>query len=653
MLRELRPDVVITNHGLQQDHGQHQACGAAIRQAFDACADPSFDPQGPPPFAVSKLYMRAPADAGDSYRSLARVEVPVGETDLKRGATYGEIALAALRRHRSQGLWPIQDWRPRESHSYLLMRSRLPNNESGIEADMGDGLDAYSSAPSAAYLRAAALQDADPTESALAAWAVEDEGARVEKLSRLLALANHLEASAACSDNTLVPGQTATLKVQIANRGQRPFFATLLEVQSEWIPDLQCEPAGLGLVRPGERATASMRLRIPNPPGLAGDPATRPESIYWYRKSRTTPLLRVEIAGNFGGAPSREGRFRLPAVEFDPELRRAVELVADPAEAPLVLARGESEPFSIVARNNAETAIEAARLRWTDPFSGAAIEAPLARIEANGGEARVDGIRFRAPENALPGVQAIAAEFAFGAAAPAGIDLPEPLELRLHALDVKIEPDRLVGLVETYDDTHAKAMRMLGIRFERIDEAMLRQGDLSRYDTILLDLRAYFARPDAVECNERLLDFARQGGHLVATYNKSGEWNREDGGYFSPYPLRLGRARVTREDAPMRILLPAHPHFTSPNRVAENDFDGWAQERSLYLPESWDERYEEAIECHDPNEPEQTGGHLTARVGAGTYTYTCFVWYRQLRIFNPGACKVFANMLAGGRAGSP
>jgi hypothetical protein len=103
---------------------------------------------------------------------------------------------------------------------------------------------------------------------------------------------------------------------------------------------------------------------------------------------------------------------------------------------------------------------------------------------------------------------------------------------------------------------------------------------------------------------------------------------------------------VTREEAPMTILKPDHPQFNFPNRVTHADLEGWAQERCLYLPAQWDGRYEELIECHDPGESEHRGGHLTARYGEGTYTYTCFVWYRQLRHINPGAYKMFANVIS-------
>src|SRR5262249_18314556 len=44
-IRELRPDVIITNHNTVSGHGHHQATGRLILQAFDAAADPNSFPE--------------------------------------------------------------------------------------------------------------------------------------------------------------------------------------------------------------------------------------------------------------------------------------------------------------------------------------------------------------------------------------------------------------------------------------------------------------------------------------------------------------------------------------------------------------------------------------------------------------------------------
>src|SRR6185436_9735344 len=44
-IRQLRPDVIITNHNTSSGHGHHQATGRLILEAFDAAADPARFPE--------------------------------------------------------------------------------------------------------------------------------------------------------------------------------------------------------------------------------------------------------------------------------------------------------------------------------------------------------------------------------------------------------------------------------------------------------------------------------------------------------------------------------------------------------------------------------------------------------------------------------
>jgi hypothetical protein len=118
-----------------------------------------------------------------------------------------------------------------------------------------------------------------------------------------------------------------------------------------------------------------------------------------------------------------------------------------------------------------------------------------------------------------------------------------------------------------------------------------------------------------------------------------------------PYPITLGRphARVTIEEAPVRILRPEHPLLTQPNRIGERDFAGWVQERSLYMPVTFDERYVPLLSMNDPGEQPNEGAILVAPYGSGTYVYTTLSFFRQLPAGVPGPARLFMNML-GARA---
>src|SRR5205823_13267457 len=119
-------------------------------------------------------------------------------------------------------------------------------------------------------------------------------------------------------------------------------------------------------------------------------------------------------------------------------------------------------------------------------------------------------------------------------------------------------------------------------------------------------IRAYRARPDLRANNQRLLDYARAGGHVVVQYNRA-EFNRladpaASGSQpasgapgaaastapgaspsprpsppppvspFAPYTASVTDERVTVEEAPMKVLVPDHPFFTTPNRIGPADW---------------------------------------------------------------------------------
>jgi hypothetical protein len=165
---------------------------------------------------------------------------------------------------------------------------------------------------------------------------------------------------------------------------------------------------------------------------------------------------------------------------------------------------------------------------------------------------------------------------------------------------------------------------------------------LARYTTVLVDIRAYLDRPDLVANNQTLLDYVKNGGTAIVFYHKTFEWEPS----YAPYPITIGRGRVTVETAPIEILQPDYPLFNTPNRIGTGDWDNWIQERGLYFPSSWADEYTPLVAVSDPGETTPPGSVLVAEYGEGTYMYTALVWYRQLRALNPGALRIFANMLA-------
>jgi len=197
------------------------------------------------------------------------------------------------------------------------------------------------------------------------------------------------------------------------------------------------------------------------------------------------------------------------------------------------------------------------------------------------------------------------------------------------------------------------ALARLGVDVTMLDEDTIARGDLSRFDTIVVGIRASEARPDFVAEHARLMQYVERGGTLIVQYQQTDYIARN----LPPYPaVASGTAnfrfnsRVVDETAPVTILAPAHGLFTFPNRITAADFNGWVQERNLYAFPQLDPRYVPLLETVDPGEAPQRGGEVYAEVGKGRYVYTAFSWFRQLPAGVPGAYRQFANLVSLSRA---
>ena len=221
-----------------------------------------------------------------------------------------------------------------------------------------------------------------------------------------------------------------------------------------------------------------------------------------------------------------------------------------------------------------------------------------------------------------------------------------PAEVRASVFPVRIREGIRVGYVMGSGDDGLEALRQLGAAVEEVGPDRVRVGDFSGYDVLVLGIRVYETRPDVVAVNDRILAFAEAGGTVIVQYNKY-EYPR---GGFAPYPVSMGvgrgAPRVTDENSPFVLLDPESPVFSSPNRIAETDFEGWVQERGLYFLAEWDDRFTPLLELNDPGEEPTRGSLLVAPVGRGLYAYVALAFFRQLPAGVPGAHRLFANLVS-------
>jgi LmbE family N-acetylglucosaminyl deacetylase len=224
----------------------------------------------------------------------------------------------------------------------------------------------------------------------------------------------------------------------------------------------------------------------------------------------------------------------------------------------------------------------------------------------------------------------------------------------MNALDVRVKPNLTVGYVMGVGDEVPQALEQIGARVVFLSADDLAWGDLGRYDVIMTGVRAYERRADLRAYNQRLIDYARRGGTVIVNYNKF-EFNEAQ---YGPYPGRVGRTRVTDENAELRVLAPQHPVFTSPNAIGRRDWTGWVQERGLYFFDmaGRDPQYQDLLEFDDPfpyNQGAKRGALVEAKVGNGRWIYMGLGLWRQLPAGTDGAFRLMANLISLGKAPKP
>ncbi len=213
----------------------------------------------------------------------------------------------------------------------------------------------------------------------------------------------------------------------------------------------------------------------------------------------------------------------------------------------------------------------------------------------------------------------------------------------LSAVSVKLPPRARIGYIQGSGDLGIDALRQLDVAVETIDPASISNTDLTRFTSIVVGPRAYESSDVLVRQNPRLLDYARRGGTLVVQYGAQ-DMNRFP---VTPYPMQWTRpaARVTMENAPVKVLQPSSPLLTLPNRIGPDDWADWVQERATYMPSTFDPRYTAVLGMNDPEEPENRGALLVAPVGKGRYVYVTLALFRQLPNGVPGAARILMNLI--------
>ena len=492
----------------------------------------------------------------------------------------------------------------------------------------------------------------------------------------LLDSAVHIDAFA--DDGVVTPGQPVEVTVRAANHGAGGSGSgvtvrgvSLLGFDGE----AECESGPIGA---GGVYVCDQRVRIPAD--------ARPTDIHWSHVAeadryvldpdvpfglpfRPTPfrtVVEIELGGRARIAVERPVRYRYVDDVFTGEKRMDLQVVPrfavsmTPEIAIIPAGSGTVREVRVTVTNTGSDAAEGSVLLalpegWTAAPSSIPVrlsredESRTVRfsVSAGGaaaGEYAVSAMVENAGERFERGYQVI--EYPHIERRHIG----RPAAGTFQVIDVAIAPDLVVGYIEGVGDAVPPAIEQLGAHLEFIDADDLAWGDLSRFDVIVTGVRAYERRQDLRANNDRLLEYADNGGTVIVQYNKF-EFNQTQ---YGPYPAVVSRNRVTDEAAPIRILANDHPVFAWPNPIGPATWDQWVQERGLYFLGERDERYADLVELEDTfeyNPGLKRGALVEAEPGRGRWIYVGLGLWRQLPAGTTGAYALLANLLSLGAGG--
>jgi LmbE family N-acetylglucosaminyl deacetylase len=686
VIRKFRPDVIVTRFPPDGGggHGHHTASSILAEEAFVAAADPTRFPEQLAhvrPWQAKRLAWNAFRFGAQGPDTTAgRLAVDIGAYDALLGRSYTEIAGESRSMHKSQGFGSAE-------RRGSFTNSLAPRLGEPAKTDLFDGIDlTWGRVPGAAKLpalfaRAAKEFRADAPHTIvptlLEARAVlsaipggADDPLVVQRRADLDALIRSclgLWVEAIAATPTVTAG--SRLRVATAAIVRSPVPVTLRGVAFDLPAPANETPRALAF-----NVASVDTFQVPIP---AGVPPTTP---YWLARAPLAGSFEVAdeaLVGTPENAPVVSARFTFDVAGKPFELSAPVvhrwtdpvqgerwrDLVVVPP-ATLRFEQGVTlfpdagpRPVRVVVTAAEAAARGAVRLDLPDGWSAAPAAAQVAFAEAMTDTT----LTFVVTPAAAPASARITASFV-----PAGaggrayalraqeLDYPHiplqalllPAEAHVVRADVRKTGARIAYLMGS-GDVVPDALRQMGFGVTLLGDDDVAQSDLSGYDAIVVGVRAYNTRPRLLRQQKRLLDYVAGGGRLVVQYNTAENALQDR---LGPFPFRISRDRVTVEGAEMRLLAPAHPLLTAPNRIGADDFAGWVQERGLYYANPFDPRYETPLSSNDPGEPARDGGLLFARHGKGTFVYAAHAFFRQLPAGVPGAYRLFANLVSNGPA---
>jgi LmbE family N-acetylglucosaminyl deacetylase len=679
-IRRFRPDVIVTRFptGGIETHGHHTASAMLAVEAFKAAADPNFHPEQlkyVTPWQAKRIVWNKSSffiKSGEDLSGYLKMDINVYNPML--GISYGEMAAASRSMHKSQGFGAAPPRKPTPEYFQLLAGDPMKQSFlDGIDLSWGRVKGAEKLAETLRRARSE-FKPENPAatipllnQAAAELQALRDNPWKAEKLGELNDLTAacaglYLEATA--NDSSVVPGAELAITATAIDRS-----TAKVKVDEIKLPGSVVVSGGKELAKE-EPLVAEKNVTIPatmpySDPYWLVDP---PEPGLYPARDATQiglpelpPALIAEFALTVGG---RSFSLTRPVLYkwTDPvagERTRPVE-VAPPvtvnaSSSVLMFPDNQSHSLKLVVKATAANVSGTLKPELPAGFTATPASLPI-HLEGKGTEEEVT-FKIHPPAHAATGIFRAVVEIGDQKIARSvrRIDYPHipiqtvfpPAEIKLVRFDHQRTKTR-IGYIPGAGDEVAAALQQVGYDVTPLNDEMLRTDSLSRFEAIVIGVRAFNTDATLPFRHKKLMDYVASGGTVVAQYNTN-NWISKVPTEIGPYPFQISRDRVTDENATVEMVHPDHPAVTRPNKLSPADFEHWVQERGLYFATKWDDKYTPLFSIKDPGEPASQGSTIVAKYGKGAFIYTGLAFFRQLPAGVTGAYRLFSNLISYGK----
>ncbi len=682
VIRKFRPDVIITRFPTtgQGGHGHHTASAILALEAFKISGDPNAFPEQlefVKPWKVKRIFWNAwtPALNSMGIDSDTLASINLGKYNRLLGKSYMEIAAQSRSMHKSQGFGASARRGDYENYFYSLDGTSYPKN-------MFDGIDfgwnRITGSEQISELLHKADKEFDPQNpSEIVPDLVEayklvqniNDGywkeIKSKEIKDVIKSCLGLWIEVVTDQKTVVPGDTLKITANIVNRSDVevkldkisfPFSAATnsntelknnnLFVNSEVVnipenfnytePYWLVEDHGYGTYKVSDPklrglAEAPPQIKVDFSVEIFGEVFDYSTSVFYnytdpvdgeiYQPVEVVPPVTIQFEqpmllfkdlNNKEITVSITAQTDIPRGEITFETENGWKITPTMFEIPS-LKKGDVSSFTV----------------GLNPSESSSISNLKAKVKLDGKEFNNSMVRINYKH------------------IPEQVYFPEA-HAKLVYVDIGNSKVANIGYLPGSGDKIPEILSQLGFNVSILDNYTIMNGNLSEFDAVIVGIRAFNTIEKIPVYNEKLNQYVKDGGTLVEQYNTTGDLIIEPG----IYPLTISRDRVTEEDSPVKILDEKNPVMNYPNKITLKDFEGWIQERGLYFPNEWDERYQPLLEMNDTNQTPVKGSLLYTTYGKGTFIYTGLSFFRELPEGVPGAIRLFVNLISAGNHGS-